>query len=85
MPQSNCGFAPGVDFQAKMAGATTVPPAIEANKELVLEIKLQSELKLARIISCRRTAVIMAVAGSLLEGINIVNKTGHRAFVEAVE
>ena len=65
---------PQLSISGKKAGATTVPPAIEANKVLVLEIKLQSELKLARIICCRRTAVVMAVAGSLMKCVDIVDE-----------
>jgi hypothetical protein len=49
------------------------------------EVQFQSELKLPWVKGSSRPAVIMAVAGALLEGVDVVNKTGHGAFVEAVE
>src|SRR2546425_13167514 len=84
MPQSNCGFAPA-SISGKKAGATTVPPAIEANEESVLEIKLQSELELPRIVGCRRTAVVMAVARSLTKRVHVIDEWGGGRFVKAVE
>ena len=65
---------PQLSISGKKAGATTVPPAIETNEVSVLEIKLQSELELPRIVGCRRTAVVMAVARPLMKRVHIIDE-----------
>ena len=85
MPQSNCGFAPGLAILGKKAGATIVPPATETNEALALEIQLQTKLKLARIVGRRRTAVVMAVARPLAKCIHVIDEWRRGRLVKAIK
>src|ERR1051326_662885 len=50
-----------------------------------LEVQLQAELKLPRIECCGRAAVITAIAGALIERVDIVDERRRGGFVEPIE
>jgi hypothetical protein len=64
-------------FQEKLRG--------QAPNLLLLKVQLQSELKLSRIEGGGRAAVVTAVAGALLEEVDVVNESRSGAFIEPIK
>jgi hypothetical protein len=50
-----------------------------------LEVKLQSKLELSRVKRCSWPAVVSAIARALAKGVDIVDKPGRGALVEAIK
>jgi hypothetical protein len=50
-----------------------------------LEVQLQSELELSRVVRRSRPAVVMAVAGALIEGVYVGKERRRGCFVKTIE
>ncbi len=89
MPRATDGFAlAGKLDKRKAAGLRAdrlIKPGPERFAVSALEVKFQSELKLARVEGRGRLAVVPAAAGSLSERIYHRVKGVGRGFVEAIE